>query len=163
MAKILVSACLLGFKVRYNGSCIDIENKTFKDFVSHHKITSFCPEVSSGLSIPRDPSEIIGGNGYDVLSGSAKVITKKGDDVTAFFLSGAENALYKCRKEGISLAVLSERSPSCGSSLIYDGSFTGLKKEGLGVTAALLEKSGIKVFSQYNISCLINYLNGSDF
>ncbi len=155
MAKILVSSCLLGFNVRYNGSCINTENNSFKILAEQHEIIPFCPEVSAGLPIPRPPAEITGGEGEDVLSGTAEVLNNIGEDVTEAFLNGARLALDKCLSENIFLAVLAERSPSCGSSLIYDGSFRGMTKAGRGVTAALLEKSGIKVFSQDNIFLLI--------
>ena len=132
MAKILISSCLLGFKVRYNSSSIKPEDDSFNRLIEEHEIIPFCPEVEAGLPIPRDPSEIIKGNGDDVISGKAKVMTESGDDLTDYFLSGAEKALDKCREEKILFAVLSERSPSCGSSIIYDGSFSGVKKEGKG-------------------------------
>ena len=158
MAKILVSSCLLGFKVRYNGSCMQAGNNDLKTLIRHHEIIPFCPETEAGLPTPRDSSEIISGDGSDVVTGAARVMTEKGEDVTWYFLSGAEKALDKCRKEKIMYAVLSERSPSCGSSLIYDGSFSGVKKAGRGVTAALLEKEGIKVCSQFNIESLLSDL-----
>ena len=154
MAKILVSSCLLGFKVRYNGSCIETADKDFTNLINQHEIIPFCSELAGGLPVPRDPAEITGGSGEDVISGSAKVIKKDGTDLTEYFLSGAEKAADKCIREKISFAVLSERSPSCGSSLIYDGNFCGVKIKGKGVTAALLEKKGIKVFSQYNLNKL---------
>ncbi|MDY0361924.1 MAG: DUF523 domain-containing protein [Desulforegulaceae bacterium] len=159
MAKILVSSCLLGFKVRYNGSNMPVLDKRFEKVILENEIIHFCPEVFAGLSIPRLPCEIYKGDGEDVLSGSAKVLCNNGLDLTKEFLTGAKKALDKCIKESILCALLTESSPSCGSNLIYDGSFRGTKKPGKGVTAALLAKSKINVFSQHDIAKLIEYLN----
>ncbi len=158
MAKILISSCLLGSKVRYNGTDIKPDNEILEKIIRENEIISFCPEVSAGLPIPRTPAEISSGGGEDVISGSSKVKDKTGADVTEEFIRGAELALELCRKEKIELAVLAERSPSCGSSLIYDGTFSGRLVKGKGVTTALLEKSGIRVFSQFSISALQDFL-----
>lgn len=152
MAKILVSACLLGCDVRYNGSCVIVENKHFEQLVQQHEVIQFCPEVSAGLSTPRAAAEIQGGDGSHVLQGSAKVVGIDGVNVSDYFCRGAQMALAKCIDEEISLAVLNESSPSCGSSSIYDGNFNGMKKIGMGVTATLLKKNGVKVYSQHD-SC----------
>ncbi|MCB9494545.1 MAG: DUF523 domain-containing protein [Desulfobacteraceae bacterium] len=159
MAKILISSCLLGFKVRYNGSDMPVSDKNFEKLCSENQIIPFCPEVSAGLEIPRLPAEIQGGDGTDVLSGDARVLCNNGFDVTDSFLAGAKKALEICIRESIFFAVLTESSPSCGSKLIYDGSFSGIKKNGKGVTAALLENYGIKVFSQNEIPEIFEFLN----
>ena len=104
------------------------------------------------MTIPREPSEILGGDGDDILSGKASVFEKNGRDVTDYFLKGANFALSLCKKNDIKVAVLSEFSPSCGSSSIYNGDFSGTKIPGLGVTAALLTKNGIKVYSQFQLT-----------
>jgi uncharacterized protein YbbK (DUF523 family) len=92
------------------------------------------------------------------LNGHKKVINIKGQDVTKYFLDGAQKALELSSLLGISLAILKEGSPSCGSNYIYDGSFSGIKKPGKGVTAALLEENGIRVFSEREIFKVEKYL-----
>ena len=152
MQKVLISACLLGNKVRYNASCLAISQADFDWLTSHTQLVTLCPEVSAGLPTPRAPAEIQNGQGTDVLQGKALVVGDDGVDVTSEFVKGADNALSVCKQQGIRYAILAEGSPSCGGTNIYDGSFSGVKVEGLGVTAALLTQEGIKVFSQHTIS-----------
>jgi len=156
--KVLVSSCLMGNKVRYNASCLSIHAADLEWLISNLELIIFCPEVSAGLATPRPPAEIIAGKGIDVLDGLASVIGDDGIDVTAQFVAGAENALKLCQKQKIKYAVLAEGSPSCGSSNIYDGTFSGTKIDGSGVTATLLENNGIKVFSQHTIADLCTML-----
>ncbi len=151
MKKILISACLLGDKVRYDGQSLFASSKIIQGWINEGRVISICPEVSSGMSIPRAPAEINGGDGYDVLSSKISVIEDNGNIVTENFIAGANNALVLCRKNKIDVAVLAEFSPSCGSSSIYSGDFSGKKVNGVGVTAALLVSNGIKVFSQYQL------------
>ena len=148
MQKILVSSCLLGELVRYDGKNKHIENKLLNSWIENNRVMSFCPEVSGGLPVPRIAAEIIGGDGNNVLAGSATVVDKAGNNVTDEFLSGAQQALSLCEKHNITIAILSKRSPSCGNKLIYDGSFNNQLREGAGVTAALLQQNGIRVFNQ---------------
>lgn len=154
MVKVLVSSCLVGNKVRYNASCLSIPELDLNWLKSNVELVVFCPEVSAGLPTPRAPAEIITGKGVDVLDGSANVVGNDGVDVTTQFVSGAENALELCQKQQIKYAVLAEGSPSCGSSKIYDGTFNGIKIDGSGVAAALLERNSIKVYSQHTIAKL---------
>ncbi len=154
MGKVFVSACLVGNKVRYNASCLSISEADLNWLQSNFELVVFCPEVSSGLPIPRAPAEIIAGQGSDVLNGFARVIGNDEIDVTNQFVAGAQNALVLCQEEQIKYAILAEGSPSCGSSKIYDGTFSSTKIDGSGVTAALLECEGIKVFSQHTIANL---------
>ncbi|MCE0494898.1 DUF523 domain-containing protein [Vibrio sp. DNF-1] len=121
---------------------------------THFNIVTFCPEVAAGLPIPRPSAEINIGTGADVLIGKAKVIDLEGSDASQAFLHGAKLALAMCLSENIRYALLTEASPSCGSALIYDGSFNGIKKVGEGVTAALLRQNGIRVFSPNTIDLL---------
>lgn len=148
---ILVSACLAGAEVRYDGGhCLkDIICKLVED----GKAVTVCPEVLGGLSTPREPAEIVGGNGNNVLDGKAKVIDITGRDVTEFFLRGAQVVLEKAKQLEVTAVVLKENSPSCGSIMIYDGDFSGKKIVGNGVTAALLKRNGIRVISdeQFNL------------
>lgn len=155
MKKILVSACLMGQKVRYNGSDLCIESQTFSDLLNEVEVIPFCPEISGGLPVPRPPAEISDGNSHHVLNGSSQVITNDGSDVTEAFLKGARLALDSCLQQGISYALLTESSPSCGSNNIYNGKFEQVKIPGKGITSALLEQNGIKVFSQYQLDALM--------
>lgn len=149
--KVLISSCLLGEPVRYDGNenKLPLEKLTFLE--QHYELVPLCPEVVGGLSVPREPAEIIGGDGADVINGRAKVITRDNTDVTKFFVQGAQAALQVCLKEGIELAILVERSPSCGTSFVYDGSFTKNRIVGAGVTSALLRSQNITVMSQFEI------------
>jgi uncharacterized protein YbbK (DUF523 family) len=90
----------------------------------------------------------LGGSGEDILQGKAQVLNRRGEDITAQFLSGAFETLKIARMFGIKAAILKERSPSCGSKIIYDGSFTGNRRPGRGITAALLTRNGVTVFSE---------------
>ena len=145
---ILVSACLAGFDVKYNGS--HNLNEKIKKWFEDKKVLPICPEVLGGLSIPREPAEIVGGEGEDVLDGHAKVITTSGIDVTEPFIKGAFETLKIAQECKATMVILKERSPSCGSSMIYGGEFNGTKKQGTGVTAALLKRNGIQVLSEEN-------------
>lgn len=107
-----------------------------------------CPELLGGLNVPREPAEIIGGDGFDVLDGQAKVLTAGNKDVTAAFVKGAEATLKILLTENIDTVILKANSPSCGNNQIYDGTFSGTKKQGVGVTTALLIRNGIKVLSE---------------
>lgn len=159
MAKNLVSACLLGCKVRYNGSDLKPSNNDFDWLIKNHEIVSFCPEVSAGLPIPRVPAEIQCGVGQDVLSGNAKVLDRDGLNLTDKFLLGAQLALEKCKLENIEFAVLTEYSPSCGSNSIYNGDFSAKKKVGNGVTTALLKEYNVQVYNQHQVHILQLALN----
>lgn len=147
---ILVSGCLLGINCRYDGG--NNRSNALLEQLSAEGIVPVCPEQLGGLTTPRAPAEIQGGEGIDVLVGHARVVTKEGKDVTAAFLKGAEETLRLALQMDIDRAVLKARSPSCGCGLIYDGSFSGLKKVGDGVTAALLKKNGIVVLTEEDIS-----------
>ncbi|MED3660290.1 DUF523 domain-containing protein [Ureibacillus sp. FSL K6-8385] len=143
---ILVSSCLAGLKVRYNGShCLD---EKIAKLIDEKKAVAVCPEVLGGLPVPREPAEIIGGDGFDVLDGKARVVTKSGKDVTDHFLKGAFATLEIAKNVKATLVVLKENSPSCGSSKIYNGGFSGEKIAGDGVTSALLKRNGFKVISE---------------
>ena len=151
MNKILISACLLGKPVRYNGSDLLLDHQILSRWLKEGRTVAICPEVESGMPIPRPAAEISGGNGLDVILGRAEVINRDKENVTACFLAGAQVALEKCRENRIKIAVLTESSPSCGSRTIHDGRFTGRKIEGEGVTTALLRQNRIEVFSQFDI------------
>ena len=147
----MISACLLGDKVRYNGDGFELTDPILIEWLNHDLLIKICPEVDAGLSTSRTPAEIQDGSGEDVLNGTSRIKTTENKDVTAEFIDGAQKALKTAQKEKIKLAILKENSPSCGSSMIYDGSFSGQKKAGKGVTGALLSKNGVLVFSEEEI------------
>jgi len=149
--KVLISACLLGKRVRYDGRIKPIADTILQQWLAQGRLVSICPEVDAGMSIPRAPAEITAGDGQGVWAGTAQVLVEDGGDVSASFKKGAQLALSLCQQHAIKIAVLTEGSPSCGSSTIYDGSFSRQKMAGVGVTVALLQQHGIEVFSQYQL------------
>ncbi|MEB5567675.1 DUF523 domain-containing protein [Mammaliicoccus sciuri] len=143
---IVISACLVGEKVRYDGNHkLDL---FYKNLIDEKKAISICPEILGGLQVPREPAEIIGGDGYDVWNDQAKVMTVAGRDVTIQFKEGAKRALSIIKDLNADTVILKSDSPSCGSTVIYDGTFTGNKKEGVGVTTALFTLNGINVYEE---------------
>lgn len=155
MEKILVSACLLGQPVKYNGTSLALDGHLLKTWQDGGWIVPLCPEIAAGFPTPRPPAEIENGKeGRDVLSGDASVSEVTGHDVTARILRGAELALEVARTKKSRFALLTDGSPSCGSTFIYDGTFSGAPRKGLGVVATLLAENGIRVFSQHRISAL---------
>ncbi|WP_433737693.1 DUF523 domain-containing protein [Pseudomonas putida] len=151
MHKILVSRCLLGHRVRYDGGASGPFDQ-LQVWLDEDRVVPLCPEVAGGLPTPRAAAEIPGGQGAEVLEGSASVMTTEGEDVSAQFLSGAYQALELVKKHGIRIAVLKANSPSCGNLLTYDGTFSGVKVRGEGVTAALLKRNGVQVFSELELA-----------
>ncbi|MEK5430503.1 DUF523 domain-containing protein [Lysinibacillus sp. FSL R7-0073] len=146
---ILISACLAGLNVRYNGTnCID---DRVQKLVLEKKAITVCPELMGGFSTPREPAEIVGGNGEDVLDGKATVIERSGRDVTELYIKGAYATLQKALEVGATQVVLKENSPSCGSAAIYNGEFNGMKIVGEGVTTALLRRNNIVVLSEVDV------------
>ena len=146
--KVLISACLLGDNVKYSGG-----NNLTPELVTllekyNVKIVKICPECFAGLPIPRVPSEIRGD----------KVFSKDGWDITEEFLSGAEKTYQIAKRKQVDFAILKERSPSCGSSFIYDGSFSGKVIQGQGLTARRLNKENIVIFSEENLEEIEKYL-----
>lgn len=146
MEMIIVSSCLAGIECRYNGTHSLV--KKIQQLVNEKKAMMVCPELLGGLSTPREPAEIIGGTGKDVLDGKASIIDESGKDVTEQYKAGAYKTLDFVKKVKATYIVLKEYSPSCGSQMIYNGSFTHTKINGEGVTAALLRKEGFKVISE---------------
>jgi len=112
---------------------------------------AICPEKLGGLPTPRNPMEIVGGSGEDVLDGKAKVVDSQGNDMTAEMIKGAQETVRVANEWGIRDALLAPKSPSCGCGKIYDGTFSGKLKMGDGVTAALLKRSGIRVVVEEKI------------
>jgi len=148
---ILVSACLLGIYSKYDGTTSNTNDLLMK-YCHLGKYLPVCPEQLGGLATPRPPVEISNRTGADVLSGKAQAKNKLGQDVTGQFVRGAEQVLYIARIMPVTAAILKERSPSCGSHQIYDGSFNHVAKEGMGVTAALLSQNNIPVYSEEELT-----------
>ena len=151
MRYILVSACLLGLNTRYNGKN-NFREEIVKLIEKGIILIPACPEQLGGLPTPRENAEIIGGDGSDVLRGTARVITKSGRDVTNEFIKGAKETLKVARLYNITLAILKAKSPSCGKGVIYDGTFTSSTKNGDGVTAAYLKMNNINVLTENELS-----------
>ena len=143
MIQYIISACLVGLDTRYDGK--NSFSKVFFDMVKEGKAVPFCPEQAGGLTTPRLPSEISGGDGNAVLMGKAKVISKDGQDVTDSFIKGAKQVLKFAELLGVKKAILKSKSPSCGCEKVYDRSFCGILRDGMGVTAAYLKDNGIEV------------------
>ncbi|NWH04696.1 DUF523 domain-containing protein [Desulfobacter latus] len=154
MEQILISACLLGQPVRYDGMSCPIECTRIDQWQARGLLVPVCPEMAGGLPVPRPPAEITPGGGPGVWAGTARVMTRQAD-VTQFFIKGAQAALEKAVACGIKTALLKQKSPSCGSCRIYDGSFSGSLVDGMGVTTALLRQNGIMVLGEDQIDQLL--------
>lgn len=146
---IIVSACLCGINTKYDGG--NNLNEKIRDLIKSGKAIPVCPEQLGGQSTPRPPHEIHKGTGADVLDGRCRILGPEGDDATDEFLKGAYETLKIAKECNSKVAILKARSPSCGHGKIYDGTFTGNKIDGNGVTAELLERNGIKVYTEENI------------
>ena len=158
--KILISACLMGRPVRYDGRAKPLHHALIEQWQAEGRLVIHCPEVAAGFSTPRLPAEIEGGRGgAAVLADTARILDKSGADVTAQFRHGAELALAKAQASECRFALLTDGSPSCGTSFIYAGAFDGVTRPDRGVTAALLEANGIRVFPQSGIETLAALLD----
>lgn len=143
---IMISACLLGYKVRYDGS--DKLNQELIDILKDHILIPICPEYLAGFSIPHPPIEYKDGRYY----------TNTLKDVTEIFENGAKLAFDECVKQGVDLVILKTKSPSCGKDLIYDGSFKGNLIKGNGAFTQLLIKNNIATFKEDQIQEIIDYI-----
>lgn len=139
LSKVLVSACLLGERVRFDGAGKRSAHPVLARWQDQGRVVPVCPEVAGGLPVPRPAAEIRG----------RLVVARDGADVTGAFARGAEEALRLAREHGIAVAVLKAKSPSCGSGEVYDGTFTKTLVPGDGRTTALLRAHGIAVFSEH--------------
>ena len=139
--KLLVSACLLGVACRYDGASKGLSEDVLRALMARHTLVPVCPEQLGGLPTPRDASERQG----------SRVV-----DVTDAYTRGAQQALALAQRFGCTAALLKQRSPSCGHGEIYDGTFTGTRVAGDGVTAALLGAHGIRVYGEDDIAELLN-------
>lgn len=138
----LLCACLAGCPCRYDGSARPDPRAAA---LARGGAFTACPECLGGLPIPREPAEITGGDGFDVLDGRARVISRNGRDVTEAYLKGARAFLQLARDKGVGEILLKAKSPSCGLRQIHDGTHTGVLRDGPGVTAALLIREGFRL------------------
>jgi uncharacterized protein YbbK (DUF523 family) len=168
MEKVLVSACLLGAPVRYHGGDAACSHPILRRWMQEGRVIPVCPEQEGGLPTPRPAAEIAAprpergsfapsrlpsdaAGGHAVIAGTASVRTITGGDVTLQFCRGASRALELVQQHGIRMALLKEGSPSCASTVVFDGSFSGTRVAGVGVTTALLNAHGVRVFSENEI------------
>lgn len=155
MRRILASACLLGQRVRYDGNARTLSHPLLARWMDEGRVVPFCPECAAGLPTPRPPAEIAPGDDADaILAGAGHVRGRDGADLTDAFRAAAHRALETARAEGCGFALLADRSPSCGSRRIYAGGFDGTLRAGMGVTAALLARHGVQVFTETGIDAL---------
>ncbi|WP_171965850.1 DUF523 domain-containing protein [Cronobacter sakazakii] len=152
--KILVSACLMGLKVRYDGSEKAQMIDQLRRWQEEQRLVIHCPELAAGLPTPRPPAEIVSGDNKT----QDRIIEITGKDVTEHYQLGAWLALRTAQDAGCTAALLTDGSPTCGSQFIYDGSFSGRRKSGMGVAASLLSAHGIAVFSEHNLADLIAWI-----
>ena len=138
MENLLISACLLGVECKYSGGSNALPEETVEKLRARYRLIPVGPETAGGLPTPRDPSERLG----------ECVVSCRGADVTRQFEKGAQAALTLAKRYGCSRALMKEHSPSCGSGLIYDGSFSGKLVEGDGCAAELLKAAGVFVIGE---------------
>ncbi|ELY2740511.1 DUF523 domain-containing protein [Cronobacter turicensis] len=153
--KILVSACLMGFKVRYDGSEKAQMIDQLRRWQEEQRLVIHCPELAAGLPTPRPPAEIVSGDNKT----QDRIIEITGKEVTEHYQLGAWLALRTAQDAGCTAALLTDGSPTCGSQFIYDGSFSGRRKSGMGIAASLLSAHGIAVFSENNLANLIAWID----
>ncbi|MFP8966082.1 DUF523 domain-containing protein [Pokkaliibacter sp. CJK22405] len=152
MQKILVSACLFGQPVRYDGSHCFQKHFLWKRWLEEDRLLPICPEVIGGLSTPRPPAEWLEGDGTSVVMGhAARLISIDGDDVLPHFQRGADKTLAFAKAHNIAIAILKSKSPSCGFGRIYDGSFSGMLIDGDGLTAARLKNIGVQIYNEHQL------------
>jgi uncharacterized protein YbbK (DUF523 family) len=149
--KVFVSSCLLGAPVRYDGRDKKSHHPILQRWLDEGRVVSVCPEMLGGLGTPRPPAEIVN-------DGSRRVVTPAGADVTAAFEAGARAVAV----QDPLVAVLKDGSPSCGSSFVYDGTFSKTRVAGDGVTAALLRARGVAVFSEDEIDAADEWIRRSE-
>lgn len=142
--KILISACLIGENVKYDGGNNALHVKIIEQWKEEGVLVPLCPEVLGGLSVPRFPCEVV--------VGENRVVNKVGTDVTDAFFKGAKESLRIAQEKGVCMAILKARSPSCGKDIIYDGTFTSTRVNDSGIACKLLQESGIAVFSEEELS-----------
>ena len=151
MIKIVVSSCLLGAAVRHDGRDKKSNHPVLQRWIEEGRVVSVCPEMLGGLGTPRPPSEIVN-------DGSRRVRTIEGRDVTPEFEAGAQAVTEQAAEHQVRIAILKSGSPSCGSSFIYDGTFSKSAIPGEGITTEALRKIGVHVFSEDEIDAAEEYV-----
>ncbi len=146
--KLLISSCLLGNNVKYNGGNNILSIEVLEKLRNKYELYLCCPEVDGGLPTPRIPCEIVSQD-------PVKVINKENEDKTEQFLLGANKALQICKQNNIKIALLKSNSPSCSNKYVYDGTFNSKKIQGKGVSAQILMNKGIVVYSEDEIANII--------
>jgi uncharacterized protein YbbK (DUF523 family) len=162
-SKILISACLLGQPVRYDGKSKALHNSILNRWHGEGRLVPVCPEMSGGLPVPRPAAEINACRAEDILDGRGYVMTEDGEDVSRYFLAGARHALGLCRQHNIAIAILKENSPSCATTHVHDGGFSSKLIPGAGITTALLRRNGIHVFSEQEIDAAAEQLESDNY
>jgi len=142
LKKVLISGCLYGDLVRYDGKPVDFKEPLFLKWKEEGRLIPFCPEVFGGLEVPRSDCQRRGD----------KVFNRLGEDVTEEFIKGSREAVRIAKENDIAFAIMKERSPTCGSSIIYDGTFSGNRIPGEGVAVEMLRKQGFLVFNEDSLS-----------
>lgn len=159
MDRILVSACLVGWPVRWDGGAKTLHHPLIAEWAAEGRLVPLCPETAGGLAVPRPAAEIeTGADAAAVLAGKGRIVDAEGHDHGPAFREGARIATATARVRGCRFALLTEGSPSCGVDLVADGSFSGRRRAGEGVTAAALRAAGVEVFSTNDIEKLAERL-----
>jgi uncharacterized protein YbbK (DUF523 family) len=148
LIRILISACLAGEPVRYDGTSVRTGHPLLAMWHEQGRLMPLCPELAGGLAVPREPCEIV----------DTRVLTQSGADLTGEFERGATAALAEAQRHDVRMAILKSGSPSCGSGWVYDGTFSSTRRTGDGVTAARLIAAGIAVFTEQEIDAAATHL-----
>ena len=155
--RILASGCINGPAIRYNQTNVEVLSPIWDRWVAEDLVVQFCAELAAGFPTPRPPAEF-GGDARQVFDGTSLVREDTGRDVTNQFIDGAQRTMEYAVDQGCVAAVLTDGSPSCGSTYVYDGSFSGTTHPGMGVVAQLLTDNGIKVFPETQLEAADAYL-----
>ncbi len=163
MEKIFISSCLVGARVRHDGRARSLDDQLLKTWRAEGRLVALCPEMAAGLPSPRPAAEIAPGVTADeVLSGRGGIYDRDGFDLTFEFTQGADLALEVARANGCRFALLTDGSPSCGSTYVHAGDFDGQHVRGQGVVAARLRADGIRVFAQDQLNALARALEKAE-
>lgn len=162
LARVFVSGCLNGPPIRFNTTNVEVESQIWSRWAAEDRLVSLCPELAAGFGVPRPPAEIVDGDATAVLVGTARVREDTGVDVTDMFVRGAKLAVERAVAGGCVAAVLTDGSPTCGTTYIYDGTFEGGTTAGRGVAAQLLHERGIAVFSHEQLEDADRFIRAHD-
>lgn len=159
-APLLISACLIGAPVRYDGRAKTLSDTRIETWHRQGHLLPLCPEIIGGLPTPRPAAEIeTGFTADDVLAGRARILDASGTDHTKAFVEGAQQVLAMAHEAGCTLALLTDASPTCGSTRVYDGQHRGARIAGVGILTALLRANGIRVFAPHQLDALESVLS----